>query len=271
MEMISIYKGREIALNLRFTQLEILTDFKHAKEIIDHIIYGNHLGDALLKSGKCIDKKTVSVILTGRKENGRKLGFWFWGEEGLGLGIRGIERGIKTMFLKVQLPWNVMISPDSLDEKGLLLQRSVIVKLMEEFANQKATKDHGYHIAVTTLEKIGEGKVREQGGVLFPVIFNCITFKPFMGEILVGVVNRVTKPGVFMACGPVENVFLSSMTMPDFNYVQGESPIYMNAALSKVEKDAKVRFKVIGTKWIEAQREFQLLASLVGDYLGPIS
>ncbi|KAF6175049.1 hypothetical protein GIB67_039597 [Kingdonia uniflora] len=175
------------------------------------------------------------------------------------------------MFLKVQLPWNVVISPKNLDGKGLLLQRSIIVQLMEEFANRKATKDYGYHIAVTTLMKIGEAKVREQGDVMFPVKFNCVTFKPFAGEVLLGVVTKVLKHGVFMDCGPVENVFLATKTMPDYDYVHGENPVFMSKELSKVEKGAKVRFMVVATQWVESERIFKIIGSLAGDYLGPIS
>ncbi|KAF9619104.1 hypothetical protein IFM89_005118 [Coptis chinensis] len=176
-----------------------------------------------------------------------------------------------NMYLKIELPWNVLIPPENLDAKGLLLQRAVIIRLLEDFASRKATKDHGYFLALTTLNTIGEGKVRqESGGVLFPVVFNCITFKPFKGEVLKGVVNRVIKQGVFLSSGPTEKVFISATTMPDYQYVQGENPIFMNDNLSKIEKDVELRFMVIGTKWIENEREFQILGSLFGDCLGPV-
>jgi DNA-directed RNA polymerase-4/5 subunit 7 len=39
---------------------------------------------------------------------------------------------------------------------------------------------------------------------------------------------------------------------------------------SKLEKDTIVRFKVMGFRWMEADRQFQLLATLAGDFLGPL-
>ncbi|XWS08255.1 hypothetical protein CRYUN_Cryun41cG0064200 [Craigia yunnanensis] len=63
------------------------------------------------------------------------------------------------MFLKVLLPWNVIIPADSLDAKGLMLQKAIVVCRLDEFACKKATKDLGYFMAVTTLESIGEGRV----------------------------------------------------------------------------------------------------------------
>ncbi|KAK6228589.1 hypothetical protein SCA6_000929 [Theobroma cacao] len=182
----------------------------------------------------------------------------------MGLGSR--------MFLKVQLPWNVIIPADSLGAKGLMLQKAIVVHLLDDFACKKATKDLGYFIAVTTLESIGDGKVRQNtGDVLFPVVFSGITFKMFRGEILEGVVHKILKHGVFLRCGPVQNIYLSHVKMPDYHYVPGENAIFMNDKHSKIEKDVVVRFIVIGTKWLEAEREFQALVSLEGDYLGPVS
>ncbi|WCJ18803.1 DNA-directed RNA polymerase V subunit 7 [Euphorbia peplus] len=179
------------------------------------------------------------------------------------------------MFLKVQLLWNVIIPAENLDAKGLMLQRSIIVRLLEEFAAKKATKDLGYLVAVTTLEKMGEGKVREQSGeVLFPVHFNCITFKISRGEILEGVVHKVLKHGVFLRCGPIEHIYLSEKKMPGYTFLPGENPVFKHEDMSEIGKDSLIRFIVIGTKWLEAEREFQALVSLDGldgDHLGPVS
>jgi len=176
------------------------------------------------------------------------------------------------MFLKVQLPWNVIIPAESLDTKGLMLQKSIIIRLLDDFSSKKATKDLGYFLAVTTLDHIGEGKVRQHtGDVLFPVLFTCVTFKPLRGEILEGVVHKILKHGVFLRCGPIENLYLSNQKMSDYKYVPGENPIFMNDKLSKIEKDVVVRFSVIGTKYIEVEREFQAVVSLEGDFLGPVS
>ena len=92
--------------------------------------------------------------------------------------------------------------------------------------------------------------------MLFPVIFNAITFKIFKGEILEGVVHKVLKHGVFMRCGPIENIILSNFKMPDYVYVPGENPCFMSDKMSKIGKDVRVRFVVIATNWMEADKEF---------------
>ena len=74
---------------------------------------------------------------------------------------------------KVQLQWNIVIPADSLQNEGLMLQRKILIHLLDEFSEKKATKDLDHYIAVTTVDKKGEGKVRRQiGDVLFPVTFS---------------------------------------------------------------------------------------------------
>lgn len=176
------------------------------------------------------------------------------------------------MYLKSQLSWNVIIPAENLDVEGLMLQKAICIRLLEDFSSKKASKNLGYFMAVTTLEKIGEGRVREHtGDVLFPVEFSCVTFKIFRGEILEGVVDKILKHGVFLRCGPTDKVYLSHQKMVDYKYVPGENPIFMNEKMSRIEKDTVVRFIVVGARYVEAEKEFQAVVSLEGDYLGPIS
>ncbi|KAK4405815.1 DNA-directed RNA polymerase V subunit [Sesamum angolense] len=114
------------------------------------------------------------------------------------------------MFLRSQLSWNVVIPAQNLDAEGLILQKAILIGLLDEFAAKKASKDIGYFLAVTTLDHIGKGIIRQHSGdLLFPVDFSCITFKMFPGEILEGVVHKILKHGVFVKCGPAEKVYIS--------------------------------------------------------------
>ncbi|CAN6353837.1 unnamed protein product, partial [Urochloa humidicola] len=174
------------------------------------------------------------------------------------------------VFLESEMSWNVLIAPSQLDRKGLLLRKAIIVRLLEDVTNRRASKEHGYYVAVNQLKAISEGKVRElTGDVLFPVTFTCITQKPMKGEIMVGYVDRILKHGMFLKSGPVESIFMAEKSMGDYKYIGGENPMFMNDQ-SKLEKDTAVRFKVLGFRWMEADRQFQLLATIAGDFLGPL-
>ncbi|KAL6522716.1 hypothetical protein OROHE_016563 [Orobanche hederae] len=175
------------------------------------------------------------------------------------------------MYLKSKLSWNVILPAENLTINGLMLQKAIITRLMADFAAKKASKELGFFLAVNTVVNIGEGKVRQQSGdVLFPVDFSCITFKMLSEEVLEGTVHKILKHGVFLRCGPAENVFLSHKMMEDYEYMPGENPYFMNVKSSKIEKGMVVRFLVIGVKFMEAEKDFHAVGSLQGDYLGPV-
>ena len=90
-------------------------------------------------------------------------------------------------------------------------------------------------------------------------------------EILQRVVHKVLKHGVFLKRGSIDDVYLSNMKIIDYHYVLDENAYFMNDKRSRVGKDHVVHFKVIGTRWLEAERQFQVLVKLDGNYLGPIS
>ncbi|KAG8370333.1 hypothetical protein BUALT_Bualt14G0105900 [Buddleja alternifolia] len=176
------------------------------------------------------------------------------------------------MFLKSQLSWNVVIPAENLDSEGLMLQKAILIHLLEDFSAKKASKEIGYFMAITTLDRIGEGKIRQHtGDLIFPVDFSCITFKICPGEVLEGVAHKILKHGVFLRCGPTEKVYLSHNKMAGYEYVPGENPIFKSDKSPKIEKGTVIRFVVLAEKYDEAERDFRAIVSLDGDYLGPIS
>ncbi|KAJ3702747.1 hypothetical protein LUZ61_006452 [Rhynchospora tenuis] len=175
------------------------------------------------------------------------------------------------VFLEAEMSSNVLLSPEHLTPQGLLLRKSIITRLLEDIANKKASKEYGYFIAITSLNSIGEGRVRAlTGDVLFPVNFMCLTQKPTKGELLTGTVEKILKHGLFLKSGPIENIFISEKLTGEYKYVPGENPVFLSEKQGKLEKGVSVRFKVVGFRWMEAERHFQLLGSLAGDFLGPI-
>ncbi|KAI8561160.1 hypothetical protein RHMOL_Rhmol04G0316000 [Rhododendron molle] len=131
--------------------------------------------------------------------------------------------------MKLKL-WNVIIPAESLDTKGLMLQKSITIR-----------------------RPLGRLLLKEGNKIsrLLP--------------------RNLEAHGVFLRSGSIENIYLSNQKMSDHKYVPGENPIFMKDKLSKIEKYVVVCFSVIGTEYIEVEREFQAVVSLEGDFLGPVS
>ncbi|XP_010488325.1 PREDICTED: DNA-directed RNA polymerase IV subunit 7-like [Camelina sativa] len=173
------------------------------------------------------------------------------------------------MFIKVKLPWDVLVPAEDMDT-SLMLKRAIVVRLLDAFVSKKATKKLGYFITPTILETVGEGKIKEQTGeAVFPVVFNGICFKMFKGEVLHGVVHKVHKLGVFLRSGSYETIYLSHLKMSGYEFIPGENSIFMDENMSRIEIGTRVRFVVLDTEWREAERDFIALASIDEDNLGP--
>ncbi|OMO95558.1 hypothetical protein COLO4_15784 [Corchorus olitorius] len=176
------------------------------------------------------------------------------------------------MFSEVELQREVKVHVGNLEKNGRVSQRSIVVRLLEDLFNEKASEVHGYFLSVTSLKSIGKGNVVDElGNIVFPVVFTCRTFKPSKGEVLQGVVRCICRGGVFLRCGPVRTIYLSAWKMPNYHYVPGEKPVFLSDELSKIDKDVVVCFLVLAVRWINTSREFQMLASLDANSLGPIS
>ncbi|MBA0559058.1 hypothetical protein Golob_016039 [Gossypium lobatum] len=174
------------------------------------------------------------------------------------------------MFFEVELQRDVKINATNLDKP--VSRRLILACLLDNLFKEKASEDHGYFLAVTRLKSIGKGNVMdESGNTVFTVVFTCRTFKPFPGEELQGVVRYISQHGVLLKCGPIRNAFLSAWKMSKYQYIPGKKPAFLSNELSKIEKGVVVCFLVLAVRWINASRDFEMLASVDADSLGPVS
>ena len=61
---------------------------------------------------------------------------------------------------------------------------ALILRLMEDFVTKKPSKEHGFFVAVISLNKICEGRIRDlTSEVSFPVTFKCPVQRPSKGKI----------------------------------------------------------------------------------------
>ncbi|KAJ4722595.1 DNA-directed RNA polymerase II subunit [Melia azedarach] len=180
------------------------------------------------------------------------------------------------MFFEVEMLRDVAVPSKLMDRNGLFLQRYIVTRLLENLLSEKASRDLGYFLAVSTLKSIRRGEsVNESGDVSFRILFECRTFLPIRGEILQGVVYATFSFGVILRCGPVKYALISPRLMPNYHYVSGEKPFFSNEELGKIENGVVVRFLVIGVGWIEKgrnlEKEFLIFGRVGGESLGPIS
>lgn len=181
------------------------------------------------------------------------------------------------MLREIVIRGHVSIPKEYLDKTRGFSQSLILTELLKELVNIKSTKKHGYYIAITKLNSIGNGELKkETQKAMFPVSLSCRTFLPIKGETMLGVVYKVCISGVFLRCGPMGIIYLSSRKMPGFHYSETENGgMFVRDDLSKIQNDVVVCFVVYAVRWARAIKEkggeFNILASLEGDCLGPVS
>nr|XP_033514949.1 DNA-directed RNA polymerase V subunit 7-like isoform X1 [Nicotiana tomentosiformis] len=188
------------------------------------------------------------------------------------------------MLCDFELLFNILVPNIDIKESGEVPGSVVIKHLLYYITRVRVTEDCGYFLRITKVKSIGNGKMYQKtidSGkltysikyIVFPVTFCVRSFLPKTGEVLVGIVYKVFSHGVILKCGPMQFVYLTVRKMPNYNYVSGENPFFLCDDHSRIENEVAVRFVVFAVRWNNGAvaRDFNILASIEGDCLGPIS
>ncbi|PKU68082.1 DNA-directed RNA polymerase II subunit RPB7 [Dendrobium catenatum] len=181
-----------------------------------------------------------------------------------------------SSYLHLIIPWSsilqVVIPFSMLTFASLPSRKVILLNLLKQIYGRKASENHGHYIAVMNLNAISELQINEVTGDAFvPVYFNCATVKPYIGEILIGTVTTILESGIFLKSGPMDNIYLSKTMMGGYENSLSEEPMFLKMnGLSYMKKGTKVRFRVFDIKWIKSLKVFNVTATILGDYLGPL-
>ncbi|ELA45920.1 hypothetical protein VCUG_02589 [Vavraia culicis subsp. floridensis] len=154
------------------------------------------------------------------------------------------------MFFISELSHTIHLSPNYFDTN---LQYAVRSHLLEEVEGA-CSSDHGFILAVISIQNVGEAVLNHMGSVLFKVKYTAITLKPVRNEVIEAKVDEVNKMGLFAHIGPL-SIFVSNYQIP-------------NNLQESIKKDTLVRLKIIGTK-ID-KNEIYAVGTINEEFLGVI-
>ena len=96
------------------------------------------------------------------------------------------------------------------------LEESVIKAIQEQYEG-RIDKDAGVVITVLNPREVGDGRViLGDGAAYHDVVFDILTFKPEMHEVVKGKVIDLTEFGAFIRFGPVDGLIHVSQVTDDF-------------------------------------------------------
>jgi DNA-directed RNA polymerase II subunit RPB7 len=169
------------------------------------------------------------------------------------------------MFFVMTFEQAIVMPPNTLhkDLKNLLK-----AKLIEKVQGS-VTEKYGYIICVIYIEEPSSGKILDTSGdVLFNMRYKAVIMKPFQGEVLDGVIEKVEKYGIHVAVGPIKVFISNSQFPPDFVYREDNNLYESKMNNDKLKIDSEVRFRIMGVQF--EGNEFHPTGTMNENYLGPL-
>ncbi|HJJ47926.1 MAG TPA: DNA-directed RNA polymerase [Methanocorpusculum sp.] len=117
------------------------------------------------------------------------------------------------MYYKLKLNDKVRVPPDRMGED---LNVVILDELQEQFEGS-IDKAMGIFIAVTGVDRIGEGEiVYSDGGVYYDVDFEAVVLRLALQEVVEGLVVETTSFGAFVSLGPIDAMLHMSQISDEY-------------------------------------------------------
>ncbi|TBU01392.1 subunit Rpb7 of DNA-directed RNA polymerase II [Hamiltosporidium magnivora] len=135
----------------------------------------------------------------------------------------------------------------------------ILRKTLTSSVEGTCSGEYGYIISVLSIDKIGSGRITNNGYAVFSVLYQALVLKPLKGEIIDASIVETNDMGIFAGVGPL-TIFISNYQIPKMLLKGSEG--------GGLEKNSNIRLKIIGTK-VEATRIYAI-GTINEYYLGLI-
>lgn len=156
------------------------------------------------------------------------------------------------MYQVVTVEDEISVPPTKLN---LNVEDSVKESIEEKFEG-KIDYDIGVVLAVTGIDKVGEGRVMPgDPSVHYPVTFKLLSWMPKDHEIVEGEVVDITEFGAFVRCGALDGLVHVSQIMDDFvSYDEKNSQLTGKQTKKVLKEGDAVRARIISVSFKEQSK-----------------
>ena len=156
------------------------------------------------------------------------------------------------MYQIVTVEEEIPVPPTKLN---LDTEKAVMESIEERFEG-KIDNDIGVILAVTEVEKVGEGRILPgDPSVYYAVAFKLLTWMPQEHEVVEGEVVDITEFGAFVRCGALDGLVHVSQVMDDFvSYDEKNSQLVGKQTRKILKEGDSVRAKIISVSFKEQSK-----------------
>jgi len=117
------------------------------------------------------------------------------------------------MYYRIEAKDRVRVTPNLFD----LDTKEAVIKSVKKKYDGYISKDIGVVIDVSGVKDIGEGVIIPgDGSSYYEVVFEVLSFKPELQEVITGKIRDIVDFGAFITLGPIDGMIHISQTMDDF-------------------------------------------------------
>ena len=117
------------------------------------------------------------------------------------------------MYYELEIEDHIRVPPDHFEMEVT----EAITKQIKEKYSGLVSKEMGVVIDVIQIKQVGDGIIISgDGAAYYDTIFELLTFKPELQEVVVGKIKDIAEFGAFINLGTIEGMIHISQTMDDF-------------------------------------------------------
>ncbi len=163
---------------------------------------------------------------------------------------------------------NIRIPPSRFGEEI----EKVSLEILREAYEGTMTADLGFIVAVIKVLELGPGRIIPGDGATYHnVVFEALTFKPELQQIIEGEVVEVVDFGVFVRLGPLDGLCHVSQVTDDFiSYDQKRSTLLGKESGRTLSVGDHVRARIIAVSLKGGSRSGKIGLTMRQPYLGKV-
>lgn len=126
-------------------------------------------------------------------------------------------------------------------------REDVAIETLNEKYNGVLDNELGLLVSVTSIDKLGKGKlIMGDGAAFHEVVFNAIFYKPEQQEIIEGEVIEIAEFGAFVRMGPMDGlVHVSQVTNDYISYDNKNGALRAKESNKVLEEGDQVRARIV--------------------------
>jgi len=156
------------------------------------------------------------------------------------------------MYRIITVEDRIRVPPEKLGSNVMESVKKAIEDRVEGMLDPKV----GVILSMVSIDKIGEGKILpEDPGVYYNAVFNLLTYKPELHELVYGKVVDNTEFGAFIRIGAIDGLVHISQLMDDFVSFDAKNSQFLGRETKKILKEGDdVRARIIAISWGEQNK-----------------